>query len=559
MNAVTTTLPRHASSSLAFKAPPGSRACLPEPDEVTLSCPAPKTSLEEPQAATPVWTRVAQGAGLLCGLVGAGMAAPAVVHAQTAPLAQSFVIPQLDHDNGGIHVTAHIDATEPIVSPILSDEINIFEKAKAAGGDNVSVDVAVVRNYNPGGKAAVSLGCFAVTLAPAAGAMLWARKKGDSAFIRASVIGLGMAVSGYLGVSQGLAADGLKYGVSAIMDYSAQEPGWDGYRFYQVEPDQTPGFESRVLEAHPEITRPSVESASQFLAQNLSAHQDQLNVVVLSGHGLAYRHSAGFSFEDYQKMLKQAVEQSGRKIDVLVVESCLMGNTEFLAGTAPYANYAIVSEDVVAAGSLPTALAQAVASPDARSLTPQQLGQRLIEASHGNPRAVSTLALVDLGQMQQLDQNVGRLGQALTEQVQSGDRQAVLDALKATQLYPENEPMLGDQAKLLQFGDLNDFLRQLQSRFESSPTPQRAEILRLIEATRDSLNQSVVANLDSGSQHAMSIQLPAAHFQKLEDKLSQQAGLSLFRDSAAPEGWKQFVSVTSEVMKASQPATDNGR
>ena len=553
MNTINTTLPVRASGLSNMAPVPGSKARVDHPDAVELSgLSVAAATDEEPEAPESPWARVAQGGALLCSLIGAGIAAPAMAQAQTVP-AQAATFTQPNVTYGNIHVTAHIDATESIISPIASNEVNMYEKMKAAGGDQVTAEVAVVRNYNPNVKAAKSLGCFAITLAPTVGAAVLAKKKGDSRFIRASIVGLGMALTGYVGVSQGFALDGLKNGISAYMDYSAQEPGWDGYRMYEVKPDQTPGFESQVVGAQPDVMKPSVETASDFLARNLGSHKDQMNVVLLTGHGLAYRHSAGFSFEDYQKMLKQAVEKSGRPIDLLVVESCLVGNTEFLAGTAPYARYALVSEDVVSAGSLPTALAKAVASPDGKELTPEQLGQRIIEASRGD-RGISTLALVDLSKMQGLDQSIDKLGSTLAQQVQSGDRQAVLKAMDGTKLYPENEPLLGDQAKLLQYGDLNNFLQRLHEQFEKSSSPQKAQVLSQIEAAQGALSQLVVGNQAAGAANAMSIQLPAAHFQKLEERLAERVGMSLFKNSAAPEGWKQFVSVTSDVMKQAKEA-----
>jgi len=176
---------------------------------------------------------------------------------------------------------------------------------------------------------------------------------------------------------------------------------WTGTRTYDLT------GEARVLEESPESARPSPRELGADLAEALESNPSRHTAIVLGGHGKAYHGMLGMPLADVAATLSETTQRLGRKADLLILHSCLMGNLETLRQLAPFAYYAVVSENTQA--PQPLALEPEALQGDARAL-----GSSLVEkASTG--KNLTTQSLIDLSKVEALSQSLERLAPALEE------------------------------------------------------------------------------------------------------------------------------------------------
>jgi|GEM_PF-2170780 len=468
-----------------------------------------------------------------------------------------------------VHIISHIDASEHIIEPFATSEMQKLENIKSTHGDKVEVDAVMVRDTgNPYVKIGTGGGEGLLVLAPSiAGWSISRKKKGAAALL---MMGIGGVMSYGLAKS-GLGIEVLRNVASGVADLSAGEPVWDGTRVYHVQPNSSDAIDSKLI-SQSDALKPDAKAATDFIASQMKEYPGSTTVVHMVGHGLAYHSSSGFDFKEYQKILKDASEQAGRPIDLLVVESCLEGNVEAVIATMPSARYVIISEESIAAGILPDLMSQSLnemMSPQGntqqqKQIDAKQLGELMIEKGK-NSKNLSTLALVDMEKVPALSKSVDHFGSLLSQESKSGRTSGIIDAVKNTPVYPQGS-VTGDMGQKLGMGDLKTFAENILRVYgdastgkgevnqEATGSPQAGEIRQAAKDILARLSEAVPASTTSSSYNGaggLSIQLPLATMEKIDSTLAKNK-MTTFKESQAPQGWKDFVNDMSTKMPDSE-------
>lgn len=524
------------------------------------------------------WRDVVSSALLVTGTIAGSLSGPAAIpaaHFFAEPPAIERVLPAdaspvktvapQQQQGAPVHIISHIDASEHIIEPFATGEMQQLENIKAQNGDKVEVDAVVVRDTgNPYVKIGTGGAEGLVILAPSIAGWAISRKKSAAAAL--VIFGIGGALSYGLGKS-GLGLDALRNVASGVADLSSGEPVWNGTKVYHVEPNSSKAIDSKTLN-QTDALKPDTKTATDFIASQMKEYPKSTTVVHMVGHGLAYHASSGFDFKEYQKVLKDASEQAGRPIDLLVVESCLEGNVEAVISTMPSARYVIISEESIAAGILPDLMKQSLNEMMAQQgkdgqqtqIDAKQLGELMVKKGQQN-KNLSTLALVDMEKVPALTKSVDQLGSLLAQESKAGRTSGIVDAVKGTPVYPAGN-VEGDMGQKLGMGDLKTFAENILRAYgdtstgkgevnrEAAASPQAQQIRDAAKEVLEKLNDAVPAVTANGSYSGaggLSIQLPLSSLEKLDSTLAKNK-MTTFKDSQAPQGWKDFVNDMSTKM-----------
>ncbi|MDQ7821385.1 MAG: clostripain-related cysteine peptidase [Candidatus Eremiobacteraeota bacterium] len=544
-------------------------------DQVEIQSSAVRFFADIPDEERTNWRDVVSGALLLTGLVAGSLTGPpsaVAVNAQMSPPAVERVMPNTEAPqrakDPAAHIISHIDASEHIIEPFATSEMQQLENIKSAQGESVKVDAVMVRDTgNPYVKIGTGGAEGLMILAPSIGGWAISRKKSAAAGLL--LMGIGGVLS-YGIAKSGLGVEALRNIVSGAADLTSGEPVWNGTRVYNVQPNTTGAIDSKVVSQN-EALKPDAKALTDFIASQMKEYPKSTTVVHMVGHGLSYHSSAGFDFKEYSKILNDATEQARRPVDLLVVESCLEGNVEAILGTFPNARYVIVSEESVAAGILPDLMKQALDEQLAqgpagqeRQIDAKQLGESMIK--HGKEKSMlSTLALVDMEKVPAFGKSVDTFGTLLAEEAKAGRTAGIAEAVKNTPMYPQGS-VTGDMGQKLGMGDLKQFAQNILRSYgdtstgkgevsqEASASPKAQEVRQAAREVLDRLGDAVPAVTTSGSYQGaggLSIQLPISNLEKL-DKTLKENKMTTFPESSAPQGWKDFVNAMGPHM--TQPA-----
>ncbi len=276
-------------------------------------------------------------------------------------------------------------------------------------------------------------------------------------------------------------------------------------------PESWVGTRTYDLTREPVVLSTTPRSIGSGLAEALKNHPSQHTAILLGGHGAGYLGAKGMSVAGLAETLQEATQ--GEKVDLLILHSCLMGNLETLRQLAPFAHYAVVSENSQA--PRPLDLGPEDFQGDARVL-----GTALVEAASAG-KNVTTLSLIDLSKVEALSQSLERLAPELEKQP-AETREAL------AQPFP-----LGSETAQTALGvaDLGILLHAL------GDSPQ-------VEECHALLREAVVANkathLDAGSEG-------------LSIRTGTSGGLTTYAELGGMPRWAQMLGVIAQYCPKSDP------
>ncbi len=339
-----------------------------------------------------------------------------------------------------VRVAAYVDATEEHFEPHAVSRVDAFEKAVSAA-PNLDIQAHVVRNGTSASrKLARGLGLLALHVLPPV--------IGQATFGLPG-LALGSAITGWL-VYKGYTMEaGRELGGAAHQPFTAPGPRWTGTRTYQIGPDQTDGIDSEVLSSHERIHATASE-VGDFMSGHFQ--EGATNIAYVTGHGWGPWKVASL----FTKDLAGEVGKQGVQPDVVVFESCLMGNLEALTMLKGRARVAVVSEELLVAGGMGAGhmpIRAMLADAARQGGTPQEIGARMVSIAHR--AGVPTLAAIDLDQLDPLLSELGTLSDRLLAQPDKAELRA---AFHESLSVPILDHQLGGKADFI---DLGDFLKRI--------------------------------------------------------------------------------------------------
>lgn len=438
-----------------------------------------------------------------------------------------------------------VDATEPVLEPMAVDSLHALGDTV---GPRLSVDMMLERKHTPlVPKVAMGVGRLSLLLASAAAVPV--------GLVMGGLPGLAVAAAGGAMVYK----KGLKLGFRGLgLLFSAWEghqnprlPPWTGVRTYEA------GCQTG---SQPLTRERDLDAVSDYLSRGMKRYpKEDLTVVYLTGHGLGYRQSAGLKQAEFDTLLEKTTQKAGRPIDVLMLESCLEGNLETVAGVGDRARYVVVSEETISAGALGGRIREVSRRGPNGPLTPSGWARSVVRCSWGDGLPVDTLAVVDTRQLPPAMQALDELGALLRQELEENPA-ALKAAVDATTTFPKEFPFRSD-GKRLGLGDIGHFCRNLQRIYrgrevtvplgpfqrevsfpEAAASPRARAILEAAVKLREKVDEAIIERYTSESYReasGLSVQLPTRHLGKIDKKLPG------FAESAAPPRWQDFVTAMS--------------
>jgi hypothetical protein len=419
-----------------------------------------------------------------------------------------------------VKVTAFLDASEEVVEPFGAKRVDSLEKARADAPQLEATACLYRSGATPGHKMVKGLAMLGANIAvPVVGGLV------------GGPVGLavGLAAGAFLFFG-GLGRQGIGEIESARLQRSQlPDPDWQGRRTYEIAADKTDGFDSAVTSDEPQEVKPAYGDFSELLRSSMDP--SKTNVVYLMGHGLGYRQAASMPVSEVRDSLQDAARRTGAKADVLVMESCLMGNMEALNELSSSATVAVVSEETLSVDAMPVREMMADAAKNGG--TPQEIGRRMVEIA-AHEKGIDTLAAIDLTRMPALMSSLDTLGKSLAADVQAGHGKEIKDAVKHAMKYPQGKMMFLDRA-MIKFSDLGNFLDQIPDLPVSSASAAAAR------TARQAMKDAVIAGMTGdgyGRSSGMSFQTSAAG---MTSALDRSPEMGHYGDLHLPGGWRDFI------------------
>ncbi len=432
-------------------------------------------------------------------------------------------------------VSAILDATDENIKPCVLDRLQGLEEVKAQFGDSFQASADIYQHKTPG-------------------LFSWNTAKKLGSVSNLLVTGAAAVGSAYVALNYGLQAGALAFptilgGSLALVELMRQLedpraplqrsqkfwPKWEGRRTYTVEADQSSKPDSPVVLEDPEQKKFTSESVKSQLVQAIRAYPNSLQVCWPFGHGLGHLSMASQPFPEFADGLKQAQQETGRPLDLVVFESCLMGNLEALTAMGTSSRYVLASEPSIRIdtpeGSIPMAeIVEALG-------TPGDLSQKIAKTTQtlegvNDLHKPDQMTLFNLAELQQrFLPTLDSLGEQLSSEFEAGRGTEVMKAVEAA---TEVKNLLG--IKVL--ADLPTFLTKISESNLSQATQEKA-----------------VAALEAYDQ--------AAPYRHHERRVKGHEGLSFAPYGVSiqwgeekldtgveglPEGWKKFLAHSTQTI-----------
>ena len=319
-----------------------------------------------------------------------------------------------------------------------------------------------------------------------------------------------------------------------------------------ITPDKKPGLNSPVVaDLGKDVDMADQESFADFLKWGETQYPAQHYLVIMADHGGGWQgacssesHHTWMALPDIASALKEAQDSTGKKIDVLGFDACLMGSTEVVHELAPYTNYLVGSEETEAgpgwdydpadsdlkgapgpetrSGSidLPQVFGLAarnearrshhslVADPKGQSKfdpSPRELAEDIVKMARSHQDDLGTMSAIDTSKEPALTQAVDNFGRAIL-----ADKTATTDQWKQA---------INLSQKFDEFHDLSDFARIAGEKFGANDP----NLKQAAKQVQDAIKDSLVAEHHSTNYphaHGLNIELDDHPDKKLPPRLA---------------------------------------
>lgn len=274
----------------------------------------------------------------------------------------------------------------------------------------------------------------------------------------------------------------------------------------KLEKNRQPGVSSPVLQDLGDVNMGSGAALSDFVQWGMKNFPAEHFMLIVSDHGSSWRgacqddkHNGWMTLPDMEAGLKDAREKTGRKLDVLGFDACLMGNLEVAHQLKDECNYMVGSEEVeggagwgynrVLSKSMLHGADTAMCSR--LDFSPKQMAINVVTMAQGKQEDLATMTAIDMSK-------VGAISTAM-----NGFREAIVNSSATTLDLTE---AAGNSQSFRHNYDLGDFA----SKVGESIGPYDPRLAAAAEAVKSALGDAVIAEQHSTKYpgaHGLSIQL----------------------------------------------------
>ncbi len=186
--------------------------------------------------------------------------------------------------------------------------------------------------------------------------------------------------------------------------------------------------QAEVLQTPGELNMGQASVLEQFVSFGLQNYRNDKNGLVIWDHGGSWRGAAwdetdgddNLGLDEMSTSVQAGLRDAGvDRLDLVGFDACLMATYEVASAVAPSADYLVASEEVEPGNGWDWS---ALSTPAGGSTT-QELGEAVIQGftdqSQQNKESSTTLSLVDLTQLTELDAAVSKLALAMTDEARA--------------------------------------------------------------------------------------------------------------------------------------------
>lgn len=298
----------------------------------------------------------------------------------------------------GVAVTSLLDASERNLEPLVVRSLDVWAQASAASDTVVRADI-----FRAGSTLAEKKRMHLQDQLTA-----WGGRLAGVAASLLSPFGSGLEpliADTLTRTARTLWSESADNKESRLVHQSLTLDDWAGRRSYTIED----GKLSAPCNAQPERRFSSAEEIKQNLVDTMRAYPSRLQVAHVFSHGSGHvENLAGVPPRAFGQALRDAAAETGRAPDVLLLESCLMGNLEALAGFTGGAQWAVASEKTLHFNASEADLGQNLLTGPSlaeafsqHAQSGEQLARNLVDQVSRQKQAQNTVAAINLGALSQ--------------------------------------------------------------------------------------------------------------------------------------------------------------
>ncbi len=281
--------------------------------------------------------------------------------------------------------------------------------------------------------------------------------------------------------------------------------GWANCRRYYVTKDDVPDqLGSKVLQDMGKIDMSSPQTLTDFIVWGVQNYPADHVALILNDHGggftgaMADDSDGGFlNIPDLGKAVADAEKITGKKIDILGFDACLMAEAEVAHELKNNANILLASEeseggpgwtyDSMLGG---TAIGQALEQMKLMKLdaSPEQFAKIVVDVNKTNNRDIPTFSAIDLTKMDILTGATNTLAEAI---IASPDKAGIKSAIRSSEAYGSG---------YTPYKDLKDQYDMAEKMIKSK-TITDPNIKKAAQAVIDGIKQVVMANESNPQSH----------------------------------------------------------
>jgi hypothetical protein len=281
--------------------------------------------------------------------------------------------------------------------------------------------------------------------------------------------------------------------------------GWANCRRYYVTKDDVPDqLGSKMLQDMGKVDMANPQTLTDFIVWGVQSYPAENVALILNDHGggftgaMADDGSGGFmNVPTLAKAVADAEKITGKKIDILGFDACLMAEAEVAHELKNNANILLASEEseggpgwtydsMLGGKTIGSALEQMrLMKLDA---SPEQFAKIVVDVNKQHNRDIPTFSAIDLTKMDGLTAATNTLAEAI---IASGDKAAIKTAIKSSEAYGSG---------YTPYKDIKDEYDMAEKMIKSTGISDK-NVKKAAQAVIDSIKSVIIANENNPSQH----------------------------------------------------------
>ncbi|MEW6281510.1 MAG: clostripain-related cysteine peptidase [Candidatus Eremiobacterota bacterium] len=302
-----------------------------------------------------------------------------------------------------------------------------------------------------------------------------------------------------------------------------------------LQPDSRDGLNSPIVERPGRTNMSDPHNLADFIRWGMEKYPAERYMLIISDHGDGWKgaaqdwsHNGWMSLPTIEQGLKEAREATGRKLDVVGFDACLMASTEVAHQLKNEADFLVASQEVEGGDGWmytkllnPNMLSELQTRLNSRiDMQPRQLAEHVVRMARANQGDLPTMSATDLSKIPALTESVDRFAEAI---LNTSTSMSTLSGLA-----DKTQQFTG-------YRDLYDFA----SRVRSSWKVRDGNLKEKARDVMDRLKEAVIAEQHSSSYpRANGLTIELSETYSTGDTARQYGDIALARDTR----WDEAVS-----------------